>query len=37
MPGFKPKATRNFKISSKYTVTLDNKHKEKMNEFIEEA
>ena len=33
MPGFKPKATRNFKVSSKYTVTLDNKHKEKMNEF----
>ena len=33
MPNFKPKATRNFKISKKYSVTLDNKHNEKMKEF----
>lgn len=30
---FKPKATKDFKISDKYSVTLDNKHKEKMEEF----
>jgi hypothetical protein len=33
MPNFKPKATKNFKISKKYSVTLDNKHNEKMKEF----
>ena len=33
MPNFKPKATRNFKVSKNYSVTLDNKHDEKMKEF----
>jgi len=34
MPNFKPKANRDFKVSKKYSVTLDNKHDEKMNEFF---
>jgi len=33
MPSFKPKTTKKFKVSKKYTATLDGKHKEFINEF----
>jgi len=33
MPSFKPKATKKFKVCKKYSSTLDNKHKEYINEF----
>ena len=33
MPSFKPKTTKKFKVSKKYTTTLDGKHKEFINEF----
>tara|TARA_Y100001970_G_C14211561_1_gene847245 strand:- start:183 stop:1298 length:1116 start_codon:yes stop_codon:yes gene_type:complete len=33
MPNFKPKSKKKIKVSSKNTLTLDNKHTEKINEF----
>ena len=33
MPNFKPKANKKIKVSKKSTITLDNKHNQKMNEF----
>ncbi len=33
MPNFKPKANKKIKINKKSTITLDNKHNEKMNDF----
>ena len=33
MPNFKPKANKKIKINKKSTITLDNKHQEKMKEF----
>jgi hypothetical protein len=33
MPNFKPKTKKKIKVSSKNTLTLDNKHTAKMNEF----
>ena len=31
MPNFKPKSKKKIKVSSKNTLTLDNKHTEKIN------
>ena len=36
MPSFKPKATKKIKICKKYSTTLDNKHKEFINEFVKD-
>ena len=36
MPSFKPKATKKFKVCKKYSSTLDNKHKEYINEFTKD-
>jgi len=36
MPSFKPKATKKIKVSKKYTVTLDGKHKEMLNDFAKD-
>ena len=33
MPNFKPKANKKIKVNKKSTITLDNKHNQKMNEF----
>jgi hypothetical protein len=33
MPSFKPKATKKIKFNKKSSITLDNKHKEFLNEF----
>ena len=33
MPNFKPKAKKKIKVNKKSTITLDNKHNEKMTEF----
>ena len=33
MPNFKPKAKKKIKVNKKSTITLDNKHNEKMKEF----
>ena len=30
MPNFKPKASKKIKVCKKSTITLDNKHKEKI-------
>ena len=35
MPNFKPKANKKIKINSKAVVTVDTKHNEKMNEFLD--
>ena len=33
MPNFKPKSEKKMKYTKNNKITLDNKHKEKMNEF----
>ena len=33
MPSFKPKTTKKIKFNKKSSITLDNKHKEFLNEF----
>ena len=33
MPNFKPKAKKKIKVAKNSTVTVDNKHQEKMDEF----
>ena len=35
MPSFKPKASKKIKINKKSIVTLDSKHDEKMEEFLD--
>ena len=35
MPNLKPKANKKIKINSKAVVTVDTKHNEKMNEFLD--
>ena len=36
MPSFKPKTTKKIKVSKKNATTLDGKHKEFVNQFVEE-
>ena len=36
MPTFKPKSNKKFKFNKKTSITLDNKHKEFLNEFTKD-